>query len=534
MEELSQHIKRRFAVLEQERTPLEPFWKKLAEMCSFSPEIWTEDKRNRRRQNVFDNTARNSLTYFSASFKSILVPTTQRWHKLKSSNPAFENNDNATAYLQYVNDLLFKVRYNNNSQFAVNADLLFNQIGIYGTGYWYVEENINRGIVYKVIPANEIYISRNVKGELETVYRKFKLTAKQAYQIYGDKVSDEVKRCATEKPDQEISFIHAVEPREDRNPKAKDYTGMKYASYHLEVDTNKIVRESGYRVMPYMAPRFLAMEDSPYGDSPGLQAFNDILTANEMAKTILRTGQLQANPPVLVGQNMLDASKLGQAGAIVKGGLDSQGRPAAISMQYGNNLAVTLEMQQSVRMSIERAFLIPLFQALTQEKEMTATEVEKREVEKAMLLAPMCERIAAEWLNGNIARELDILSQYGLLDDVPDELMYDGSIAIEYENPAVHMQDSSRIVGLYKTIEASMTMAQADPSALDILNFPEALRQIANYYDVDVSAIRSRDEVQQLGEQRAQAQQAESLLGASEVLTKSLKNIGYKGGRFGF
>lgn len=532
MEKLAEHIEKRLNVLKSDRQPLERFWKKLSEMCSFSPEIWTEEKNNRTRQHVFDNTARNALTYFAASFKSVIVPTTQRWHRLKPTNPVLEESDAVKAYLQYTTDLLFKVRYNNSSQFAVNADTLFNQLGIYGTGYWFVEENVGRGIIYRCIPANEIYINRNEKGELDTVYREFKLTARQAYKFYGEKCSKEIKDCVDKMPDQEFKFVHAVEPRKDRNPKAKDYTGMPFASYHMDATNKKILREGGYRVMPYMAPRFLAMENSPYGDSPGLQAFNDILTANEMAKTILRTGQLQANPPILAGQSLLDSAKLGQAGAIIRGGLDSQGRPSAASMQYGNNLSITIEMQMMVRQAIERSFLIPLFQALTQDKEMTATEVEKREVEKAMLLAPMCERIAAEWLNGNIARELDILSQYGYLDDVPDELMYEGSIAVEYENPSVRMQDSSKILGLYKTIESTMTMAQADPSALDILNFPEAIRKIADYYDVDVSVIRSREEVDNLGQQRAQMQQAQNILGAGEVLTKSIKNL--KGTGFGY
>lgn len=532
MEKLNEHIKQRLERLKDERKSWEPFWKKLSEMCSFSPEIWTEEKNQRHRQKVFDNTARNALTYFSASFKSILVPTTQRWHRLKPTNPDWENTDMVKAYLQYATDLLFKVRYDNRSHFASEADLLLNQIGIYGTGYWSVEENVGRGIVYRTIPANEIYISRNPQGYLDTVYREFRLSAKDAYRTYGEAVSEDIKKCLDKEPWRMFDFVHAVEPRNDRNPRAKDYTGMKFASYHYEKASDKVVKEGGYRTMPYMAPRFLAMEDTAYGDSPGLQAFNDILTANEMAKTILRMGQLQANPPVLVGNTMLDSGKLGQSGAIIRGGLDSQGRPAAASMQYGNNMAISLEMQQDVRASINRAFLIPLFQALTQDKEMTATEVEKREVEKAMLLAPMCERIAAEWLYPMITRELDILSQYGLLDDVPDELMENGSIAIEFENPAVHMQESSRIVGLYKTIEATMTMAQADPSSLDILNFPEALRQIADYYDVDVAAIRSRTEVQELGQQRAQAQAAQNLLGASEVITKSMKNL--KGTGFGY
>lgn len=120
---------------------------------------------------------------------------------------------------------------------------------------------------------------------------------------------------------------------------------------------------------------------------------------------------------------------------------------------------------------------MPLFQSLTQTKQMTATEVEKREMEKSMLLAPMCERIAAEWLSGNIERELDILGRYGMLDDVPDELMYEGSIAIQFESPAVHMQQSGAIVGLYKTMEAAAAMAQSNPDVLKVFDMEAALRK---------------------------------------------------------
>lgn len=522
------------AALKSRKSPYEPYWKKLSQLCSFSPESWEEDKNHRHKQVVFDNTARNSLTYFSASMKSTICPSTQRWHRLKPSRPELEENDQVQRYLQYVSDLLFKVRYQATSMFASEADMLFNQLGVYGSCIWYTGEDVGNKIIYKAIPFSEVYIDRNELGELEAVYREYELSAKRAYELFGENVSKEIKGCLEKEPDRRFKFIHAVEPRKDRDLKAKDFRGMKYASYQYDVEGQKIVKESGYRTMPYQAPRFLGVEGQIYGDSPALQAFYDILTANEMGKTILRTGQLQANPPILTSMGLIDANKLGSAGAVVRGGLDSQGRPTAASMQYGNNLAITLEMQQAVRSQIERAFLVPLFQALTQEKEMTATEVEKREVEKAMLLAPMCERIASEWLNPMIERELDILSQYGLLDGVPDELMEGGSIGIEFESPFVHLQDSSKITGMYKWLEATMTMAQADPSVLDILNFTEASRKIANYYDVDSAAIRTQEEVQALGEQRAQQQQAEQLLGASEVLTKSMKNIGYKGGKFGF
>ena len=134
---------------------------------------------------------------------------------------------------------------------------------------------------------------------------------------------------------------------------------------------------------------------------------------------------------------------------------------------------------------------------------MTATEVEKREMEKSMLLAPMCERIAAEWLSGNIERELDILGMYGMLDDVPDELMYEGSIAIQFESPAVHMQQSGAIVGLYKTMEAAAAMAQSNPDVLKVFDMEAALRKIADYYGVGSDVVKTADDMAAIQQQEA-------------------------------
>lgn len=507
-----EEVFRKLDDMKKERKVFEPMWNKAAEMCAANSKLFKKDENGRCRQTIFDSTARNALTCFAASLKSVIVPTTTRWHRLKATDPKLDDNARVKKYLEYATDLLFRARYAAKSNFAIESDLLFNQLGIYGHGLWFVDDDIGRGIVYKCIPVDEAYIKRDDKGALECVMREYDLTAREAFAKFGNKVSSQIKLALKEAPDRVFKFVHAVFEKDEFDFKKKDKRGMKYASLHLEVAGKNIVQEGGYRCCPYMCPRFLGIAGSSYGDSPAMQAFYDMLTANEMGKTILRTGQLQANPPILTNMGMVDANKLGAAGAVIRGGLDNQGKPLAVSMQYGNNLAITVEMQREVRAAIERAFLVPLFQSLTQSKQMTATEVEKREVEKAMLLAPMCERIATEWLTGNIERELDILTQYGRLDSVPDELMYEGAIAIEFESPAVHLQDASSIMGLYKTIEAAVSLSQSNPEILDIFDMENALRKIADYHGVDSSVVKSREEVQML-KGRADMKTAEGMLG---------------------
>ena len=487
-------ILKRLEAMKAERAKWEPMWDKAAEMCSVDSGLFSTDERGRVRQTVFDTTGRNALSCFCSSMKSVIVPTTSRWHRLKPTEPQYDDNEAVKKYLERVTDVLFRMRYAASSNFAAESDLLFNQLGIYGHALWMVDDDIGRGIIYRAIPVKEAYIRRDDNGRLAAVFREYDLPAGEAVKKFGADLRGEVRQAAVHTPDRMFKFLHAVFKRDDYLPAGRDFSGMKYASVHIDMAARRIIRTGGYRTCPYMAPRFLGIAGSSYGDSPALQAFYDMLTANEMGKTILRTGQLQANPPILTGLGLIDANKLGSAGAVIRGGLDSQGKPAAVSMQYGNNLSITVEMQREVRAAIERAFLVPLFQSLTQTKQMTATEVEKRETEKAMLLAPMCERISAEWLSGNIEREIDILSSYGLLDGVPDELLYDGSVAIEFESPAVHLQQSGEITGLYRTMDAAASMAQMNPEVLKSVDMAAALRKIAEYYGVGADIVHLKGE----------------------------------------
>lgn len=524
---VAQDVLKRFAQMKSERAKWEPMWNKAAEMCSVDSELFVTDNRGRIKQNVFDSTGRNALSCFAASMKSVMVPTTSRWHRLKPVDPKLDDNADVKKYLERVADVLFRVRYAANSNFSTESDVLFNQLGIYGHAVWMVEDDIGRGIIYRTIPVKEAYIKKNDRGQLAAVFREYELSAGEAVRQFPNAaLPPEVKQAALNTPARIFKFLHAVYERDDYESGKKDFRGMKYASVHIEMGSKKIIQEGGYRSCPYMAPRFLGIAGSSYGDSPALQAFYDMLTANEMGKTILRTGQLQANPPILTNMGLIDTNKLGSAGAVIRGGLDNQGKPAAVSMQYGNNLSITVEMQREVRAAIERAFLVPLFQSLTQSKQMTATEVEKRELEKSMLLAPMCERIAAEWLAGNIEREMDILSEYGLLDDVPEELMHDGAIAIEFESPAVHMQHSDAILGLYRTMEAATTMAQTNPQVLDIFDMEGALRQIADYYGVNSKVVRTEEDVKRL-KQRATMENAQAMAGvtAQPALMSAMRGL---------
>ena len=190
-----QYLMKRLSHLEQERQPWEAIWDKAAELCSVNSKIYVKDNKGRIIQKNFDGTARQALNTFAAAMKSVLIPTNTVWHRLKATNPRFENNDNVRRYLEYVNNLLFKVRYAPDSRFASESYVQLRQLGIYGQAAWLVEEDVGFGINYRSVPMNEVYFDINKKGVVDVVYRKYTLTARQALQEFGNRATSKIKEA---------------------------------------------------------------------------------------------------------------------------------------------------------------------------------------------------------------------------------------------------------------------------------------------------------------------------------------------------
>lgn len=528
MENRVKYLTKRLAQLKEKRAPFEPLWDRCSELCALNGAIFTVMPDGRLVRNVFDSTANNSLVAFSSSMKHLIAPTNSRYHRVKSSNPKFADIDRVNRYLEYTTDLCFKFRYQSKSGFCSESGLLFDALGVYGHQVWLVGDNVGKGIFYRAIPVREAYIDANSLNTVDTVYRQFNLTAREAVEEFGKNVPEKIIREYEKTPEssKKFTFLHCVEPRVERKVQYKDYLNMPIASYAVWADEEVLIGESGYRTMPYAVPRYLPRENSPYGKSPAQQAFFDILTVNEMGKTFLRAGQLQANPGILTSMES-GTGKIGQPGVVIHGALDSNGRPKIAPMQYGGNLPITLEMQNRYREIIETAFLKPLFLSLMDStRQMTAQEVVERKAERGMLLAPMSERITAEWLYCTVERELDIIASYGLLDDAPDELNYDGSLQIEFESPAVHMQNAGKMVGMYQTIEGITSLAQFDPNVVDVIDADAAVRALAQYRDGPQKIIRTPDAVAQIREAKQKTAEAKELLAAAPVISQTIKNMG--------
>ncbi len=481
------------------------------------------DKRN---QEIYDSTAVLALGRFGAILDSLLTPRSSFWHQIRPNDPTLLRDRQTRDYFQTANNILFEQRYAPTANFASQNQLQYKSLGAYGTGGMLIDDLAGKkGIRYRNIHLGEIYLAQNHQGVVDRVCRHFQMTARQVMQMFGPSAPATIKGAVETAPEKPFFFLHWVCPREDRDPYRKDFKGMEYASYYVSLEGQKIVAEGGYRVFPYAISRYEQAPNEAYGRSPAMDVLPAVKTLNEEKKTILKQGHRTVDPVLLAHDDgIIDGFDL-TPGAINPGGISADGRMLIQPLPVGN-VMIGKELMDDERAIINDAFLVTLFQILTENPEMTATEVMERTREKGILLAPTIGRQQSEYLGPMIDRELDILSKQGLLPPQPRMLREaKGEYKIIYDSPITRTQKAEWAAGAMRTIQNLLEVANVtgDPSKLDYINWDVAAPEIAEIYGTPSQWINTQQDVDKMKMARAKAQEKQQAIEAAPAMAGLMK-----------
>ena len=522
----AEDVLRRQARMEAERAPLDGVCQEVAEQVLTRQ----RDFRGRRSaaaawgaEKVFDSTAPLALDKFAAAVESMLTPRTSRWHELAIRDWRDERGraaslpESVRTWLGQVNETLFSARYAVGANFASQAHETYVGLGAFGNGTLFVDEDEGGGLRYRSIPFAETWFAENFQGQVDTVHRKFELTARQWLQKFGGETPDSIRRAAESEPHRKFELVHCVGPREDADWSRKDWRGMAFASWYVSFEGRKLLKEQGYRTMRYAVARYVTAPREVYGRGPAMTVLADIRTVNEQQRTLLRTGQMIAEPPLLLSdEGGLMAFKL-RPGSVNRGALSQDGTELVRPLSVGANMPITLEMISQTRESINQAFLVTLFQILVETPQMTATEAMLRAQEKGALLAPVMGRLQSELLGPLVQAELDILAGAGVLPDMPPELdgLEDVVTDIDYTSPLARAQKSDEGVAILRLLEDAAAVGQFDPSAAKMIKGPETLRRLAEIRGAPAGLLRSPEDMEALARQDEAMARLQAMLGAA-------------------
>lgn len=520
----------RFERMSQDRGTWEAHWEEIAERVlprtsgSFSGGRTPGEKRTDK---MLDATAALGLERFAAAMESMLTPRNGKWHRLRASNRELNKVREVGLWFDDVTDILFQQRYRPKANYASQQHETYIGLGAFGTGALFIDELVGgAGLRYKSCQLAGVYFLENHQGIIDTAYRKFRWTARQAAQKWGvDRLPDKIANVLESAPETEFEFLHAVFPRDNVDPTRADHRGMPFASHYIALEEKQLLSEGGYYTFPYAISRYVTAAGELYGRSPAMLALPAIKVLNEEKRTVLKQGHRVVDPVLLAHDDgVLDGFSM-KPGAMNYGGVNADGRQLVHTLPTGN-VAVGKDMMDDERAVINDAFLVSLFQILVDSPQMTATEVLERAREKGALLSPTMGRQQSEMLGPMIERELDLLARQGLLPEMPDALKEaEGEFDIEYDSPLSRAQKAEEASGLFRAVEFATNFATVtqDPSAFDHIDIDAAMPDLMAINAVPMRWQRGEKDIQQIRQGRQQQANDQQAIDAMPAVAGMMK-----------
>ena len=505
----------RFDRLKTQRQNWESHWQEVADyMQPRKADVTkTRSKGDKRTELIFDSSPLQSVELLSASLHGMLTNPSTPWFSLKFKNEGMEGEDEAKAWLESATEVMYSAF--NQSNFQQEIFELYHDLITFGTAAMFIEEDDEDNIKFSTRHINEMYISENDKGRIDTVFRKFRISARAAIQKFGS-VSTNIAVIAKKDPYEEVSILHAVYPRADFDPKKQDKENMKFESVYLDADSGDELSVSGFREFPFVVPRYLKASHEIYGRSPAMTALPDVKMLNEMSKTIIKSAQKQVDPPLLVPDDgfMLPVRT-------VPGGLNfyrAGTRDRIETLNIGANTPLGLNMEEQRRNSIRNAFYVN--QLMMQSgPQMTATEVIQRNEEKMRLLGPVLGRLQSELLKPLIDRTFALILRKNLFRPAP-EFLAGTDIEIEYVSPLAKAQKSTELSSIMRAIEILGSLSNVAP-VFDHINMDKLVRHLADIVGVPQKILKPQSELnaerQQAAQQQEQMQQMQQVQQLAEA-----------------
>lgn len=535
----------RLSVLMDERQRWESLWLDIADytdpMSSLAFEMgrnrdttWqrsdygaSSERGSRRR---YDNTAITSCQRLSAYIESLLTPQAEKWHDIEAKDVFAGEPDEATdTFYRNLRDYMFKARYDARAGFVTANQHALGAAVRYGTGVSMVEEafGYKGGQIrdlpfrYRVIPLPECFIALNAYGTPDTLFRRFSLTARQIVHYEekaGWKVHERIRRMA-EKPsemDRRFTILHAVMPREEKGSKEGGQDDREFASYYVDCDNRHLMSDSGFFEFPYAVFHWNSDGMAGYGESPVMSIIDDVRGLNHTVFNARRAMAKKIDPAYFIqDEGVLGPRPNLNPGKHNFGRFDANGRLMFQTVSPDVSLTELANMIEADRAIVKDGMHLNLFNILTQNPGMTATEAMLRSNEKAELLGPSGTRLQSG-LAHTIDIEASILARHGAFDlgsplEAPEALA-GKEIQVRFTAPIDRLRKAQEALGVQNLLQAVAALAQMGKTeALDRIDTDTVIDIMREAQGVSRAALRGNEDVEAERQQRGQLQQIQQV-----------------------
>lgn len=452
------------------------------------------------------------------SLSSLLRPTSKEWFEMMVIGREGLSNS-SRKWLEAKTKLQRRIMYDRRTGFVKATKQGDHDFATFGQTVISVETNRDGNrLLYRNWHLRDVAWMENENGEIDTIYRRWKATARELRNLWGtDKLPQKVKDAlSNNRIFDEFETWHVIMP-------SYQYVGDKvfrtpYVSMYMIKDECHELECVGSWTKKYVIPRWQTISGSQYAYSPAaIAALPDARLIQAMSRVLLEAGEKAVNPPMVATREAIRGDISIYAGGVTWVDSDYDERLGEVLRpltQDKNGVPMGIEMARDVQGMIQEAFYLNKLALPQTGEEMTAYEVGQRVQEYIRQAMPIFEPMESEY-NGDICdmtfETIMRAGGFGPMEDMPKELQ-GAEVGFTFASP---LHDATERAKGQRFLEAKSMLAEAaamDQGVAYIVDAKTALRDVLTAIGIPAEWMRDESTVESMAADDAQKMETAQLL----------------------
>lgn len=379
---------------------------------------------------------------------SSLRPRAKKWFSIHVFDEEQAVNSDEAKYLEMLSSIQWRAIYEPKAHFTRATKQADQDFVTFGNAVVWFGLNANAdSLLFRNFHLKDCAWAEGYEGLVDQLHRKWKPTAWQLKEMYGDQVSPTVKKSCEKEPHKKFEVRHVVVPAALYDYKSARGTEYDYISIVIEVETEKVLEEQGLKYFPYVVPRWQTMAGSAYGVSMATMVLlPDGRTVQSVIRTIRQAGEKYVEPPMIAIADAIRGDIATYPGGITTADMEYDERLGEVLRpisQDRGGMPIGFDIAEALKEDIAKGFFLDKIQLPAFDtKEMTAFEVQTRISEHIRAAAPIFEPIEQEYSAPLMDGVFNLLMDHGAFptDQMPQGLQGQ-DIKFSFNSPLSEMAD---------------------------------------------------------------------------------------------
>jgi hypothetical protein len=467
---------------------------------------------SQKTDKLFDTAPMLAARGLASALDGLIKPKQTQWFEIETEDPDIMKQEGVAEWCYEAERTLFKEIYHPKARFMqATGEADFDLVTFGNAMVFCTESSTRETLLFRTHHMKDICFIENSDGAVDTVHLAEKIPVNVAAQRWGEENLGERAKdlIKADKGNDKLKYLQVIMPRYERDPRKNDNKNMPFKHVVIECDSNHLVRESGFMEFPGAASRWDTTAGEVYGRGPGTLALPDVMTCQQIKRTLLKAGHRAVDPPWIAARNLMMGAAQNRPGGITFfDGVEAAkigGMDPIKQLESRANLPFGMEMLNQERQEVSAAFYRNILNLPMNGPDMTATEVIQRREEFIREIGAVFGRLETEYVTPLVERAFSLMMvrsvkqgfQGSMTFNQPPKALSGQAIRFKFSSPIDRAKRQIEASQAQQWIMRAVEVSKIKPDVLDGIDFDAAIRLDAEANDVPPSLLMSPERLAQ-------------------------------------